>query len=227
MRRAVPCLVAILALLLPAARAQAVPGATGGPAPVQADAAGPVALWPLDSRPVTSVWPGLLARAASLDLRLPPSEWLGTATQGADTGQLIPWLDGANPGLAIVSLDSLAYGGLVQSRQAGPSLDEAWARLQPLRDWHERTGVPVWAFVVIPRQPEAKDVARNLGLIERALDWAQDGTLARLVVGWDDALGSAAPKQGAALRAEAAKRGLGNVAVYAGADEIASTLVAR
>lgn len=186
-----------------------------------------VALWPLDSRPVTSAWPGLLGRAAGMDLRLPPTNWLGTATTGASADQLEAWLDETKPDLVIVSLDSLAYGGLVQSRQAGPSLEDAWARLQPLRDWRKRSGVRVWAFVVIPRQPEARDAPRNLALIDRALDLAGDGTFERLVVGWDDALGSPAPAQGAAVRAAAETRGLKNVAVYAGADEIASTLVAR
>nr|WP_233555113.1 DUF4127 family protein [Deinococcus sp. RM] len=150
---------------------------------------------------------------------------VGTATRGADAAALGAWLD-AQPrtGPLIVSLDALAYGGLVQSRTSPLSAQEALARLEPLRTWTERTGQPVYAFVTLPREPDATDRARNLEVVRTVIGWAREGRLKELDVTWDDALpGSPAPQEGAALAQDAPA----NVRVYPGADEVLSMLTAR
>jgi Protein of unknown function (DUF4127) len=188
----------------------------------------PIALIPLDSRPATATLPVDIAAVSGARVVTPPLEMLGDATRPAQTDAIYAWLNQTDPRALVVSLDALAYGGLVQSRSSELTEDEAWARLGGVRDWHARTGRPVEAFITIPRAPDAVNRPRNLGLIRRAFDWAADGTLQRLYVTWDDALPeSPAPGEGARLRDEAAARGLQNVLVYPGADEAASTLLSH
>jgi Protein of unknown function (DUF4127) len=184
-----------------------------------------IALVPLDSRPVNSSLPVAIAAIGKLEMLTPPSEMLGTALKPADTQAIRTWLDSVQPSALVVSLDALAYGGLVQSRNSQISADAAWDKLWSAWFWHLSS--PVYGFVVIPRAPDALDRARNLEVIHRALDWAADGTLQRLFVTWDDALpGSPAPLEGEQIRTEVEARGLKNVFVYPGADEVASTLTA-
>lgn len=150
---------------------------------------------------------------------------LGTAVKPADAPAIRGWLDTVQPSALIVSLDALAYGGLVQSRTSPISADAAWDNLWSAWFWH--LSIPVYGFVVIPRAPDAVDRERNLEVIRRSLDWAADGTLQRLYVTWDDALaGSPAPLEGAKIRGEVESRGLKNVFVHPGADEVASALTA-
>jgi Protein of unknown function (DUF4127) len=186
----------------------------------------PVALIPLDSRPATATLPVDVAAVGGIRVVTPPLELMGDATTPAKLEAIYAWLENANPRALVVSLDALAYGGLVQSRSSELTAAEAWTRLQPLREWQTRLKRPVHAFITIPRHPDATDRARNLEVIRKAFDWAADGTLSRLSVTWDDALpGSPAPGEGERLRAEAWGRNLNDVLVYPGADEVASTLL--
>jgi Protein of unknown function (DUF4127) len=185
----------------------------------------PIALIPLDSRPANASLPVAIAKMGQLEMVTPPAEMLGTAVKPADAQAIRAWLDTVQPSALVVSLDALAYGGLVQSRTSLISADAAWDNLWSAWFWHLSS--PVYAFIVIPRAPDAVDRERNLEVIRRALNWAADGTLQRLFVTWDDALpGSPAPLEGAAIRSEVEARGLTNVFVYPGADEVASALTA-
>lgn len=182
-------------------------------------------LLPLDSRPATRVLPALIAGLQGASPHVPPATMLGTAQKGADPAALAAWL-AAQPTdkPLIVALDSLAYGGLVQSRSSPLTAAQAVRGLQPVRDWQKRTGQAVYAFITLPRAPDATDRARNLEVVRQMLDWARDGVFSELHVTWDDALkGSPAPDEGAALAREAPK----NVHVYPGADEVLSMLAAR
>ena len=185
-----------------------------------------IGLIPLDSRPATSLLPVRIAAVGGLEVVTPPHDLLGTAKQGADLEAIRDWLWTANPRALVVSLDALAYGGLVQSRSSLISSQEAWDRLWMLRLWKLVTKRPIYASITIPRAPDAKDRPRNLDVIRKAIAWAEDGTLERLYVTWDDALpGSPAPAEGAKIAAEVEARGLKNVLVYPGADEVTGSLI--
>jgi hypothetical protein len=185
-----------------------------------------VGLIPLDSRPATSLLPVRIAAVGGLEVFTPPQKWLGTAKTGANLEAIRDWLWTANPRALVVSLDALAYGGLVQSRSSTISSQEAWDRLWMLRLWKVVTKRPIFASITIPRAPDAKDRPRNLDVIRKAIAWAEDGTLERLYVTWDDALpGSPAPAEGAKIALEVEARGLKNVLVYPGADEVTGTLI--
>ncbi|MPY65329.1 DUF4127 family protein [Deinococcus sp. SDU3-2] len=187
--------------------------------------AGAQTLLPLDSRPATHVLPALIAGLRGGDVRVPPAELLGTAARGADPAALTAWLEAQPAGAPlVVALDAIAYGGLVQSRTSPLTAAEALARLEPLRTWAARTGSPVYAFITLPREPDATDRERNLAVVQEVMRWAGEGAFRELHVTWDDALpGSPAPAEGAALAAQAPA----NVRVYPGADEVLSLLVAR
>ena len=182
-------------------------------------------LLPLDSRPATRVLPALIADLRGGAAHVPPASLLGNAQGGADPAALRTWLETQpKDGPLVAALDALAYGGLVQSRTSPLSAAEALARLEPLRTWTARTGQPVYAFITLPREPDATNRERNLAVTRTLLDWARAGSFAQLHVSWDDALpGSPAPAEGAAL----AKEAPANVLVYPGADEVLSMLTAR
>jgi hypothetical protein len=185
-----------------------------------------IGLIPLDSRPATSLLPVRIAAVGGLEVVTPPRELLGTAKTGANLESIRDWLWTVNPRALVVSLDALAYGGLVQSRSSTISSQEAWDRLWMVRNWRVITQRPVYASITIPRAPDAKDRPRNLDLIRKAIQWAEDGTLERLYVTWDDALpGSPAPAEGAKIAAEVEAQGLKNVLVYPGADEVTGSLI--
>ncbi|PNY82047.1 DUF4127 family protein [Deinococcus koreensis] len=187
--------------------------------------AGAQTLLPLDSRPATRVLPALIAGLSGGTPAVPPADLLGNAQRGADPAALAAWLN-AQPasGPLIAALDALAYGGLVQSRTSPLSAGEALARLAPLRAWGQRTGQPIYAFITLPREPDATDRERNLEVVRAMIGWAREGVFRELHVTWDDALpGSPAPQEGATL----AKDAPANVRVYPGADEVLSMLAAR
>jgi Protein of unknown function (DUF4127) len=185
-----------------------------------------IGLIPLDSRPATSLLPIRIAAVGGLEVVSPPQKLLGDAKRGADLEAIRDWLWTANPRALVVSLDALAYGGLVQSRSSTISSQEAWDRLWMIRNWHLVTKRLVYASITIPRSPDAKDRPRNLEVIRKAIQWAEDGTLERLYITWDDALpGSPAPAEGAKIAAEVEARGLKNVLVYPGADEVTGSLI--
>lgn len=195
-----------------------------GPALLVGSASAQV-LIPLDSRPATSTLPALIAGVSGRAVHVTPPELLGNAQRGADPQQLTDWLK-AQPtdGPLIVSLDALGYGGLVQSRTSSLTVDEVLARLQAVRDWQARTGQPVYAFIVLPRHPDATDRARNYAVAQAMIQWAREGVFKELDVTWDDALpGSPSPAEGAKLAQGAPE----NVRVFPGADEVLSMLAAR
>jgi Protein of unknown function (DUF4127) len=185
-----------------------------------------IGLIPLDSRPATSLLPIRIAAVGGLEVVSPSQKILGDAKRSADLEAIRDWLWTANPRALVLSLDALAYGGLVQSRSSTISSQEAWDRLWMIRNWRVVTQRPVYASITIPRAPDAKDRLRNLEVIRKAIQWAEDGTLERLYVTWDDALpGSPAPAEGAKIAAEVEARGLKNVLVYPGADEVTGSLI--
>lgn len=212
------CVVAMTAL--------ARPGDPPGRPLLEQPVSNAIGLIPLDSRPATSLLPVRIAAVGGLEVVTPSRDLLGTAKTGANLEAIRDWLWTANPRALVVSLDALAYGGLVQSRSSTILSQEAWDRLWMLRLWKVVTKRPIFASITIPRAPDAKDRPRNLDVIRKAIAWAEDGTFERLYVTWDDALpGSPAPAEGAKIASEVEARGLKNVLVYPGADEVTGSLI--
>jgi len=59
--------------------------------------------------------PRYLARAAGLEILLPPREWLGNPWRESRHADLVDWLTQTAPraDAVIVAIDTLAYGGLI------------------------------------------------------------------------------------------------------------------
>ena len=112
-----------------------------------------IALLPLDNRPPSYLFPAQLAQIAGVELLLPPREFLGNLHHGAQRDSLERWLlQLPKVDAVIVAIDTLAFGGLAQSRQLKDSQANAINRLKVLLQWHEqRPGVPLYAFNVLMR----------------------------------------------------------------------------
>lgn len=95
-----------------------------------------IALLPLDDRPCNAKFPRALARMVDYDTPTPPPHLLGRFQSPGNCEELGTWLQrtAGEVDCAVVSLDMLAYGGLVASRTAATPLEVARRRLDVLRD---------------------------------------------------------------------------------------------
>ncbi|GAB3959918.1 hypothetical protein GCM10027614_80460 [Micromonospora vulcania] len=94
-----------------------------------------VALVPLDDRPVNTYAPQMTAASAGAQVQLPPKELLGRFFTPADGAAIARWL-GSTDGVDgyVISVSMLAYGGLIASRTAAPTLAAALENLAAIRD---------------------------------------------------------------------------------------------
>jgi len=104
---------------------------------------------PLDDRPVNYAHVIELAGLADNDLRYPSIDIL------KQRPELAGWIKANSTGAAaaVVSIDMLVYGGLVESRKHQHDTDELYSRLNLAKELPVRG--PVWAFVSIMRTPAA------------------------------------------------------------------------
>lgn len=112
-----------------------------------------IALIPLDNRPCNLRFPQQIAAIGNSELVTPPEELLGWFNDPGEPSQLGDWLT-TLPELEalVVSIDMLAYGGLVASRRPAHSMEAALASLEALRRFRlEWPGTPVYAFNILMR----------------------------------------------------------------------------
>lgn len=96
---------------------------------------------PLDDRPCTKDFARKIAGILGERLLLPPETMLGHFVQPGDADAILDWIDDVASQLdvLVLSLDMLAYGGLVASRAiCGTTLVEATSRLSRLRSVKKR-----------------------------------------------------------------------------------------
>ncbi|MEZ4560474.1 MAG: DUF4127 family protein [Caldilineaceae bacterium] len=109
---------------------------------------------PLDDRPPNYEYPALLAQAAGFTPVLPPKAWLGTAWRAGNTDRLAAWLDDVAPtaDALVAALDTLGYGGLVNSRRSPDPADAVLARLHQLRELKQaHPSLTILAYSVLMR----------------------------------------------------------------------------
>jgi len=119
---------------------------------------------PLDNRPCNAKLPGLLARMVDFELVMPPLDLLGEGRHEAQPERIAEWLlePHGRVDCAILSLDMLAYGGLVPSRTMGLSPDTALERLDVLAALREQLGESaIYAFNAIMRLSITADSPRT------------------------------------------------------------------
>lgn len=94
-----------------------------------------VAILPLDDRPCNLRFPRALAHMVDYDVPMPPPHLLGRFRVPGNCEELALWLQrvAGEVDCAVVSLDMLAYGGLVASRTTATPLEVAKRWLDVLR----------------------------------------------------------------------------------------------
>jgi len=134
-----------------------------------------IALLPLDDRPCNTRFPAQIAAIGADALCQPPLEFLGRFNQAGDFSALKSWLEGLPEVSAlIVSIDMLAYGGLVASRKTTTPLETALERLEILRQWRKsRPDVPIYAFNVLMRLAVTMDSDAAVPHYYNVMKWAR------------------------------------------------------
>ena len=111
-----------------------------------------LAFIPIDNRPVCYNLPKEIAAIDDkLKLFLPERRLLGGLKSTADMEEILKWLESINEMDAIVvSLDTIAYGGLISSRRSKDSFEKIKERLEKLKKLFEGK-TKIYAFSSIMR----------------------------------------------------------------------------
>lgn len=106
---------------------------------------------PIDNRPVCYNLPkDIAAIDETIELYIPPREFLGDLTKIAKVDNIFDWMKTLPECDAMVlSLDTLAYGGLIPSRRGSETFEEIRARTEQLKPLIK--GKKVYAFSSIMR----------------------------------------------------------------------------
>ena len=112
-----------------------------------------ICLIPIDNRPVCySLAKDICAIDKSIELLLPPREMLGDLTKNADYNGILEWLKNISKCDAIIlSLDTIAYGGLISSRRSIESFEEIKTRVEKLKSILKEKEAEIYAFSSIMR----------------------------------------------------------------------------
>ena len=140
-----------------------------------------IALFPLDNRPVSYLFPKQVADFAGIDLLTPERKYLGDLKHESDLDYLGHWLKDINKMPLIISLDNFVYGGLVQSRKHSFTLEKLKSRVDLFKN-HYCRGMSEHAFTIygfssIMRIPnyngseEEKDYWKDYG--EKIFKWSE------------------------------------------------------
>jgi hypothetical protein len=112
-----------------------------------------IAFLPIDNRPVCYTLPKLIGQIdEDIEFEIPNRTFLGDLTKSANISELFKWLENIkNPDAIILSLDTIAYGGLIPSRRSTKSFDEIKTRLEKLKTILQNKHCKIYAFSSIMR----------------------------------------------------------------------------
>lgn len=112
-----------------------------------------IAFIPIDNRPVCYTLPQQIAMInENLELIVPPVELLGDLQKSADIEALYQWIESLKQiDYFIVSLDTLAYGGLIPSRRSVEGFSEIRNRMDRFSHLFEEKGAKILAASSIMR----------------------------------------------------------------------------
>lgn len=112
-----------------------------------------IAFLPIDNRPVCYTLPKIIANIDSdIDFFIPERDLLGDLTKSSDINGLFEWLK-ALPKLdaIVLSLDTIAYGGLIPSRRCPETFEQIKNRISKLKEILEDKKCSIYAFSSIMR----------------------------------------------------------------------------
>ncbi len=112
-----------------------------------------IALIPIDNRPVCYT---LVEQIANIDknikLFMPNKELLGDLNKNADTEAILSWLSSLREiDILVISLDTIAYGGLIPSRRSNDTFEQIKSRLERLKKIILGKNIKTYAFSSIMR----------------------------------------------------------------------------
>ena len=112
-----------------------------------------IAFVPIDNRPVCYTLPKLISQInGGIEFFLPERSLLGDLENIANIQGLFDWLRGLSKLDALVlSLDTLAYGGLIPSRRCPETFDEIKSRIEKLKEILVEKECKIYAFSSIMR----------------------------------------------------------------------------
>lgn len=127
---------------------------------------------PIDNRPVCyNLFKDITAIDEDIELFMPPREILGGLTKNADVEKLFGWLKSVpTVDKMVISLDTLAYGGLIPSRRCPETFDEIKSRVEKLKEILKEKDAKIYAFSSIMR------ISNNNVNQEEKEYWANYGT---------------------------------------------------
>ncbi|HEX4950169.1 MAG TPA: DUF4127 family protein [Blastocatellia bacterium] len=125
------------------------------PLPNPNEPLGRIVLLPLDDRPAVAQFAQMIGAIGDYEVVMPPKEMLGRFTTPGDPKKLRDWLSIVNYSkidAVVMSVDMLAYGGLVASRAPDTTQADALKHLEFFR-WlkSKHPTVPIYAFNVLMR----------------------------------------------------------------------------
>ena len=113
---------------------------------------------PQDDRPVDYEYTVSTAEAAGYQVLTPPAQYLWGMNFHGSPDKLMAWVED-NAGKAdamVLSIDSLVYGGLVDSRKHNLPMETLTARLEKVEALHKsHKKVPIYVFSTVMRSPWA------------------------------------------------------------------------
>ena len=111
---------------------------------------------PQDDRPVDYAYTVKTAKEAGYTVLTPPRQYLSGSNFHGSPEQLMDWVETHAPeaDAMVLSVDSLVYGGLVDSRKHNFDTDTLMNRLRNVEALHAKYGhVPIYAFSTVMRSP--------------------------------------------------------------------------
>lgn len=112
-----------------------------------------IAFLPIDNRPVCYTLPEMIAKIDSdIEFFIPERELLGGLIKTADIEGLFKWLiDLPELDAIVLSLDTIAYGGLIPSRRCPETFEQIKERIDKLKKILETKKSKIYAFSSIMR----------------------------------------------------------------------------
>lgn len=112
---------------------------------------------PLDNRPVCADYVRQTMEAADCKIIMPPEKYIAGSDNNGDPEAIWDWLQNKAPkaDAAVISTDSLIYGGLVASRTHDIPQEVLTARLERLNELQHRLPIKLYVFSTIMRTPRA------------------------------------------------------------------------
>jgi hypothetical protein len=134
-----------------------------------------VLLIPLDDRPPCLQFTEKMGLIGNTEVISPPKEYLGKFTKAGDPDKIIEWIrkqDLQSFNAVIISMDMLAYGGLVASRVHQTNEDIALARIKIITEIRKKAPkVPLYGQSVVMRLAPTSD-GKNEAYREKLARWA-------------------------------------------------------